>query len=153
MWPDPQFPAALATLTGKTLSGKSHFLCSVEKNPPAVFYKKGVNINFAKFIGKHLAQVFPSEFCKIYRNTDTSQRLLLTLSFCTVVLFLVIRVMIWYYLSYEIYNIVYRYCLIWQSFYFHKQFLYCKKCYCILLTKFPSLVWFVRKFKKINSFV
>ena len=42
MWPDPQFPAALVTLTGKTLNGKSHFLCSVEKNPPAVFYKKGV---------------------------------------------------------------------------------------------------------------
>ena len=47
---------------------------------PEVFCKKGVLENFTKFTGKHLyqslffnketlAQVFPSEFCEIFKNT------------------------------------------------------------------------------------
>ena len=52
----------------------------LQKRPPEVFYKKGVNKNFAQFTGKHLyqslffnkeavAQVFSCEFCKIFKNT------------------------------------------------------------------------------------
>ena len=64
----------------------------MKKQPPEVFYKKGVVRNFTKFIGKHLclslffnkvaglrpatfikketmAQVFSYEFCEISKNT------------------------------------------------------------------------------------
>ena len=44
-----------------------------QKQPPEVFYKKGVLRNFAKFTGKHLrqslAQVLYCEFCKISKNS------------------------------------------------------------------------------------
>ena len=53
---------------------------NIEKQPPKVFYKKGVLRNFAKFTGKQLcqslfikketlAQVFSCEFCKISKHT------------------------------------------------------------------------------------
>ena len=63
----------------------------IQKQPPEVFYKKGVLKNFTKFTGKHLyqslfliklqasdlqlygketlAQVFSCEFCEIFKNT------------------------------------------------------------------------------------
>ena len=64
----------------------------IQKQPPGVFYNKGVLRNFIKFTGKHLcqsliliklqgeaynfikketlAQLFPCEFCEIYKNTS-----------------------------------------------------------------------------------
>ena len=74
----------------------------LQKQPPDVFYKKGVLKNFAKFTGKHLhqslffkkvsgrgqqlirkeTQVFPCEFCETLRATfleNTTRRLLLVL--------------------------------------------------------------------------
>ena len=50
------------------------------KQPPELFYKKGVLRNFAKFTGKHLeackfikketpAQVFSCQFFEIFKNT------------------------------------------------------------------------------------
>ena len=55
----------------------------MEKQPPEMFYKKGVLRNFTKFTEKHketLAQVFSCEFCEISKNNflqNTSGRLLL----------------------------------------------------------------------------
>ena len=74
----------------------------IQKQPPGVFYNKGVLRNFIKFTGKHLCQsliliklqaeaynfikketlgqLLPCEFCEIYKNTslqNTSGRLLL----------------------------------------------------------------------------
>ena len=65
--------------------------CNIQKQPPEVFYKKGVLRNFTKFTGKHLCQslffskvaslacnltkketltqVFFCEFCDISKNT------------------------------------------------------------------------------------
>ena len=75
-----------------------------QKQPPEVFYKKGVLKNFAKFTGKYLcqslffnkvagvcnsikkgtlAQLFSCEFCEIFKNIflqNTSGRLLLYVS-------------------------------------------------------------------------
>ena len=65
------------------------------KQPPEVFYQKGVPENFAKFTGKHLcqslffnkvaeketlAQVFSCEFCKIFKNTFFTEHLRTTAS-------------------------------------------------------------------------
>ena len=63
-----------------------------EKQPPEVFYKKGVLKNFAKFTGKHqcqslffnkketLAQVFSCEYCEIFKNTFYAEHLRVTAS-------------------------------------------------------------------------
>ena len=51
----------------------------IQKQPPEVFYKKGVLKNFAKFAGKHLyqketqIQVFSFEFCKKFLRTSFLQ--------------------------------------------------------------------------------
>ena len=75
----------------------------MKKQPPEVFYKKGVVRNFTKFIGKHLclslffnkvaglrpvtfikketlAQVFSYEFCEISNNTFFTEHLWTTAS-------------------------------------------------------------------------
>ena len=64
------------------------YVC-IQKQPPEVFYKKGVLWNFTRFTGKHLcqslAQVFFCEFCGISKNTflqNTSGRLLLFILNC-----------------------------------------------------------------------
>ena len=63
-----------------------------QKQPPEVFYKKGVLVNFAKFTGKHLrqslflikeetlAQAFSCEFCEIYKNSFFTEHLWATAS-------------------------------------------------------------------------
>ena len=67
---------------------------SVQKQPPEVFYIKGVIKNFTKFTGKHLwqslffkneilAQVFSCEFCEIFKNTFLTEHLRLLLSVFT----------------------------------------------------------------------
>ena len=73
--------------------------CSLQKQPPELFYKKGAFRNLAKFTGKHLcqrldsfnkvarqacnfinkeslAQVFSCEFCEIFKNTFFKEHLL-----------------------------------------------------------------------------
>ena len=67
----------------------------LRKHPPEVFCKKGVLINFAKFIGKHmwqtlffrnfikketLAQVFSCKFCETSKNTFFTEHLQVTAS-------------------------------------------------------------------------
>ena len=76
----------------------------MQKQPPEVFYKKGVLRNFIKFTGKHLrqslflnkkaselrpafvfkknalAQVFSCEFCEISKNTFFTEHLWTTAS-------------------------------------------------------------------------
>ena len=84
----------LFTNDGSFISAK------LQKQPPEVFYKKGVLRNFAKFTGKHLcqslffnkvaglrpkdcdfvkketlAQVFSCEFCEISKNTFSTEHL------------------------------------------------------------------------------
>ena len=67
---------------------------SVQKQPPEVYYMKGVLKNFTKFTGKHLwqslffkneilAQVFSCEFCEIFKNTLFTEHLRLLLSVFT----------------------------------------------------------------------
>ena len=50
---------------------RSHRRCSL---------RKGVLRNFAKFTGKHLAQVFFCEFCEISKNTFFTEHLWATAS-------------------------------------------------------------------------
>ena len=60
-----------------------HGIFSNQKQPPEVFYKKGVLRNFAKFTGKHC---FPGNFAKVVRTPflqNTSGRLLLSNVFVT----------------------------------------------------------------------
>ena len=78
---------------------------SLQKQPPEVFWKKGVPRNFAKFIGKHLSQslflnkvaglfcnfikkealakVFSCEFCEFSKNIFSTEHLLATVSVST----------------------------------------------------------------------
>ena len=61
---------------------KTEFLMSIkQKQPPDVFYKKGVLINFAKFTGKHLYQslffnkvaTLRSRTCNFIKNETLAQ--------------------------------------------------------------------------------
>ena len=67
----------------------------IQKQPPDLFYKKGVLKNFAKFTGTHLclslflvkplkketlAQVFSCEFCEIFKSTFFTEHLRATAS-------------------------------------------------------------------------
>ena len=91
---------------------------SDQKQPPEVFYKKGVLKNIAKFTGKHLcqslflirlqafmkkealAQVFSCGFCKISKRTPFSQnisvRLLLSVPYTPIYRYHVpLRILFW----------------------------------------------------------
>ena len=48
MWPNPQFPVALVTITEEILHGKLHFLCSV------CCYKKKVILVFQDQLSKRI---------------------------------------------------------------------------------------------------
>ena len=93
----------LFSLTRGILKRKHHFQCNeisygleqgriqhpvnLQKQPPDVFYKKGVLKNSAKFTGKYLRQslsfnkvvwlspAFSCEFCEIYKNTFLTEHL------------------------------------------------------------------------------
>ena len=58
---------------------------SLQKQPREVFCKKGVLRNFAKFTGRHLkketlAQKCSCEFCRISKNTFSTEHLQTTAS-------------------------------------------------------------------------
>ena len=60
---------------------------NVQKQPPEVFYKKGVLRNFVKFTGKHLCQSLflkklPAEICQFCEISNKKKKLYATTSGC-----------------------------------------------------------------------
>ena len=66
-------------------------MVSFQKQPPEVFYEKGVLRNFTKFTGKHLCQrlffnkVAGLKFCKISKNNFFTEHLSTTASIFLVI--------------------------------------------------------------------
>ena len=54
----------------------------MQKQPSEGFYKKGIMRNFTKFTENH--QVFPCEFCEIFKNTFFAEHFRTTASIIAV---------------------------------------------------------------------
>ena len=77
MWPNPQFPADLVTITEEILNGKRHFLCSVGHSEgaqvtqllKALCHSKDAALEHLKQMRHFIHQTLDGNFIALYNTT------------------------------------------------------------------------------------